>query len=69
MSPDRGTAVAAAAILIGFGLGAFFLPDVMLFVGAWSPWAAGAVAVVFVAAFFGVFWLRGRNRAKAEKEK
>lgn len=58
----RNAAIAAAIILIGFGLVAFYLPNIMLAVGDRSPTAAGAVGVLFVAAFFLVFWLRGRSR-------
>lgn len=55
-------AFAAAVILAGFGLGAYFLPDIMLAIGEFSPAVAGVFAVMFVGAFFGVFWLRGRSR-------
>jgi len=57
---DRNSAIAAAVILIGFGLVAFYLPTIMLAVGSYSPAAAGVVAVLFVAAFFLIFWLRAR---------
>jgi len=57
---SRNAAIAAAIILIGFGLVAFYLPNIMLFVGERSPVAAGIVGVAFVLAFFLVFWLRAR---------
>jgi len=56
----RNSAIAALVILFGFGIVAFYLPKIMLFVGERSPVAAGGVAVLFVLAFFLVFWLRGR---------
>lgn len=59
---SRNAAIAAAIILIGFGLVAYLMPDIMLALGDVSPIAAGVVAVLFVAAFFLVFWLRGRSR-------
>jgi hypothetical protein len=59
---NRNSAIAAAIILIGFGLVAFFMPNIMLAVGDMSPIVAGVIAVLFVAAFFLVFWLRGRSR-------
>ncbi|MET0574764.1 MAG: hypothetical protein ABWZ83_02775 [Mesorhizobium sp.] len=62
MGNNRGAAIAAAIILVGFGLVAFYLPTIMLAVGNVSPAAAGIVAVLFVAAFFLVFWLRGRSQ-------
>lgn len=61
-SDNRTTALAALAILLAFGLGAYFLPAIMLAIGNVSTFAAGVVAVAFVAAFFLVFWLRGRSR-------
>lgn len=63
MTPEnRNAAIAAAILLAVFGLGAFYLPTVMLAVGNISPVAAGIVGVLFVAAFFLVFWLRGRSQ-------
>jgi hypothetical protein len=58
----RNSAIAAAIILLGFGLFAFYLPTIMLAVGDYSTIAAGAIAVAFVAAFFLLFWLRARSR-------
>ena len=59
---NRNTLVAAAIIMLAFGLTAFYLPSIMLAVGEVSTIAAGAVAILFVAAFFMVFWLRGRSQ-------
>ncbi|WP_206078795.1 hypothetical protein [Allomesorhizobium camelthorni] len=59
---NRNTLVAAAIIMLAFGLTAFYLPVIMLAVGEVSTIAAGAVAILFVAAFFMVFWLRGRSQ-------
>ena len=39
----------------------------MLAVGNISTVAAGIIAVLFVAAFFMVFWLRGRSQKRREK--
>lgn len=58
----RNALIAAALILAGFGLAAFYMPTIMLALGDSSPIAGGIVAVLFVVAFFGIFWLRGRNR-------
>ena len=58
----RSSVVAAAVLMLVFGLGAYFLPDVVIAAGSVSPYVGGAIAVVFVAAFFLVFWLRGRAR-------
>lgn len=59
---NRNSAIAAAIILFGFGIVAFLMPRIMLAVGEYSTIAAGIIAVAFVAAFFLVFWLRGRSR-------
>ncbi len=61
-SETKRTAFAAACILLGFGLTAFYMPNIVLFLGGFSPWIGFAFAVLFVVAFFGVFWLRGRSR-------
>ena len=58
----RNALVAAAVILVGFGLVAFYMPTIMISLGESSPIAGGVVAVLFVVAFFGIFWLRGRSR-------
>jgi drug/metabolite transporter (DMT)-like permease len=60
----RNAALAAALILIVFGLGAYFLPTIMLALGEISSVAAGIFAVAFVAAFFAIFWLRGRRQER-----
>lgn len=65
MTPEnRNSAIAAAILLAIFGLGAFYLPTIMIAVGNISTVAAGIVAVFFVAAFFLVFWLRGRSQGR-----
>ena len=61
---SRNAAIAAALILGGFGLVAFYMPTIMIAVGNYSTVAAGIVAVAFVAAFFLVFWLRARSQRR-----
>jgi hypothetical protein len=61
---NRNALIAAACILLGFGLFAYYLPVIMLTVGKYSAVAAGAVGVFFVATFFLIFWLRGRSQNK-----
>lgn len=58
----RNAAIAAAMIFAAFALGAYFMPAIMLRLGEISTTAAGFVAALFVAAFFGVFYLRSRTR-------
>lgn len=68
MTPEnRNAAIAAAILLLAFGLGAFYMPTIMLAVGNVSPIAAGLIAVLFVAAFFLVFWLRGRSQRRRDE--
>lgn len=63
MNPDaRSAAIAAFVIMLVFGLGAFYLPTIMLAIGSYSTVIAGLFAIFFVAAFFLLFWLRGRSR-------
>jgi len=62
----RNAAIAAALILGGFGVVAYFMPTIMLALGDSSPWAGAVVAVLFVLAFFGVFWLRGRSQNRRD---
>jgi hypothetical protein len=66
MTDNKRAALAAAIIMLSFGLVAFYLPTIMLAVGSVSPAAAGVVALLFVAAFFLVFWLRGRSQQKGK---
>lgn len=60
----RNTAIAAAWVLILFGLAAYYLPAIMLAVGKVSTVLAGLIAVIFMVALFVVFWLRGRSQRK-----
>ena len=68
MTPEnRSSAIAAALLLAVFGLAAFYLPTIMIAVGNVSTIAAGIIAVLFVAAFFLAFWLRGRSQKKRDE--
>jgi membrane protein implicated in regulation of membrane protease activity len=67
MDPEtRNAALAAFVIMLAFGLGAFYLPTVMLALGDYSTLAAALFGILFVAAFFLVFWLRGRSQRRDE---
>jgi hypothetical protein len=59
---NQSAALAAFIIMLAFGLGAFYLPTIMLALGGYSTVIAGIFGVLFVAAFFMVFWLRGRSQ-------
>lgn len=60
----RNALIAAAWIMLLFGLAAYWLPTVMLAVGSVSTVLAVVVAAVFLLALFIVFWLRGRSQRK-----
>jgi uncharacterized BrkB/YihY/UPF0761 family membrane protein len=62
----RNSAIAAAIIVLGFCIVAIYLPTIVLWLGEFSPFAGAAAAVLFVMAFFGIFWLRGRSRRGGE---
>lgn len=63
---DRNAAIAAALILLGAGVGFFVMPGLMMRLSQTSPWLAYAVAIVFVLAFFAVFWLRARHQRRRQ---
>lgn len=58
MTEQKRSAIAAAVILVGFGLLAYFLPTIMIAIGNISTVAAGIFAILFVLAFFAIFWIR-----------
>ncbi|RWB75998.1 MAG: hypothetical protein EOQ50_11045 [Mesorhizobium sp.] len=60
----RNAAIAAAVILLVFGLSAYFLPAIMLAAGKVSTVLAAVIAVVFMVGLFVVLWLRGRSQRK-----
>lgn len=63
----RNALIAAACLMLVFGLSSFYLPSIMLELGAVSQIAAALFAVLFVAAFFLVFWLRARTQRRREE--
>jgi hypothetical protein len=67
MTENRSAAIAAAIILLGFGLFAYFLPRLMLAAGALSPYLAGGVAALFIVALFLVLWLRAQVQRRKRR--
>ena len=63
---NRSALIAAAWIMLLFGIAAFYLPTVMLALGNVSTVLAGIVGIGFVLAFFLVFWLRSRSQNKGK---
>jgi hypothetical protein len=59
---NRGNPILAATIILAvFGAGFYFMPSIMLFLGEYSALAGIGFAVIFVAAFFAVFYLRANR--------
>ncbi len=63
---SRATLIGAAAVFLGLGLFAYFLPVIMLALGQVSTLAAIAVAVVFLLAPFVIFSLRARFQKRRD---
>jgi len=61
LKPETRSAIIAAAIFLAiFGILGFFMPGILIALAETSPWLAILIAVIFIGAFFVVFWLRGR---------
>ena len=58
----RDNAVAAAIILLLVGAALFFMPQIVLWIGNYSPLLGAAAGAVIVLAFFLIFWLRSRYK-------
>ncbi len=58
----RNTAVAAAVILVVAGLLIYFMPKIVLGIGAYSPVLGFVAGIVIIMFLFGVFWIRSRFR-------
>ena len=65
-STPKSQAIAAAVILGGFGLLFFLMPNIMLWIGDYSPAIAAIFGILCVLAFFLVFWLRARQQRKED---
>jgi hypothetical protein len=65
---DRNALIASACIMAIFATAPLYLPTVMLAIGSVSTVAAGSFAVLFVGAFFLLFWLRARGRKKRDSQ-
>lgn len=63
---DWSPALAAALIIVGFGLVFFVMPKIMLWLGDYSPWLAAAFGSVAVLCFFLLFWLRARYQRRRD---
>jgi hypothetical protein len=58
----RNTAIAAALILVIGGAALYFMPSIVLSIGAYSPVLGFAAGIAIIMFFFLVFWLRSRYK-------
>jgi hypothetical protein len=58
----RNSAIAAAIILAVAAVLLYFMPNIVLGIGQFSPVLGFAAGALIILAFFGVFWLRSRYR-------
>lgn len=65
---ERSSVIAAAAIILGFGLVFYVMPKIMLWLGDYSPWLAAAFGTVAVLCFFLLFWLRARYQRRRDDQ-
>lgn len=56
----RSNAIAAGVILLAAGVAFFFMPDIVLWLGQFSPVLGFAAGAVIILGFFLIFWLRSR---------
>ena len=61
---NRQSAIAAGIFLVVAGLALYFMPNIVLWIGGFSPVLAVIVGVAVIAAFFGVFWVRSRYQKR-----
>jgi hypothetical protein len=65
MTPETKSQITAAAlILIGAVVVLYFLPVIVLSIGAYSPALAFVVGAILILGFFWIFWLRARYQRR-----
>jgi hypothetical protein len=65
---NRSSAIAAGAIVLGFGALLLGLPKLVLWIGDYSPVLAALVGTVAIMSFFIVLWLRARYQRRRDKQ-
>jgi putative flippase GtrA len=63
-SENRSSAIAAAIILLGAGTALYLMPNLILWLGNFSPWLATGVGMGIILCFFLIFWLRARYQRR-----
>lgn len=56
----RNNAIAAAIILLVAGAALYFMPQIVLGIGRYSPVLGAVAGAAIILCFFLVFWLRSR---------
>ncbi|WP_051558943.1 hypothetical protein [Allorhizobium undicola] len=64
---DRRSAIAAATILLAFGLSVFLMPKLVLWIGNYSPTLAALAGAAVLLSFFAVLWVRARYQRVGPK--
>lgn len=65
MGKSASAAIAAIAIVLGFGFLFYVMPTITLWLAMhYSVWVAAAFDTVAVLAFFLIFWLRARYQRR-----
>ena len=59
---SRRNAIAAALILVITGAALYFMPKIVLGIGAYSPVLGFAAGSAIILAFFLIFWLRSKYK-------
>lgn len=61
---NRNSMIAAAIIMVVFGVTFYYLPAIMMAVGQVSTVAAALIVGLFLFGMFIIFWLRGRYQRR-----
>ena len=64
----RNAFVAAAAIMAFVFFGMLAMPTIMTFLTGFGPAGGLGLAVLFMAAFVAVFWMRGRYQERQNRQ-
>ena len=65
---NRSAFIAAGVIMLGVASSYFFMPPLLTWLADISVWLSYSVAVLFVLAFFGIFWLRSRYQKRRDQK-
>lgn len=64
---SRNALIASALIMAFFFFGMLAMPTIMTFLTGFGPIGGAALAVLFMAAFVAVFWMRGRYQQRVDR--